>query len=66
MKAINVTPNKPSGYIPTESTSRPDDYNSKKRSTSSSGRHLIEDSSRKSDAGGSSKKIDFCIKIYSF
>lgn len=58
-----MTPNKPSGYIPTESTSRPDDYNSKKRSTSSSGRHLIEDSSRKSDAGGSSKKIDFSIKF---
>ena len=48
-----MTPNKPSSYIPTESTSRPDGYDSKKRSTSSSGRHMNEDSSRKSDAGSS-------------
>jgi len=53
-KGVNVTPNKPSSYIPTESTSRPDGYDSKKRSTSSS-RHANEDSSRKSDAGSIKK-----------
>ena len=43
---------KPSGYLPTENPTRFEEYVERKRSSSSSGRHVIEDNTKKPEMPG--------------